>query len=411
MGIDSSGLQATLRVKSAIFLAIPAVLALLAAPAFGQRQSVAQKKNARPSPALRENLPEPDELPLRPEDIEERKREEARAALISQMRAQALAEVNTAARSVRSADLRVLAKALRVEISMTPDPRPENSAASAFKRLADLDGDGSPEAVFRWSRPERFRAEASEEVGPLPGWILYLFSWDGTRWRVTEMMTGDGLCGLDTLSGIWPSPAVVAAEGLSNVPYPVIFRFQNHGASVAWDSRDAESRYQGYAQGVVQFDERESGPPVMIVSGRADPGVIRFSPNGKRGFEAATVYFWEGGAYVPKKTEFAENEDYALYRFLSALHLRDFRTAFSLVEPGQFLRGSDKTVDGFRKHVEENWREFTGNTLFEAVEDPESGENQFAFAWNRDDTRFVYLPQFSSDGRFLLIGLERREVK
>ncbi len=384
------------------------VLIALAPPSNATTGTAQQKKNAQATPSLHQNL---DDIPLTPQELEEKKREAARAVVVKQMRTKALAEVESAAKSVTSPDTAALAKALRVEARAAADPEFETAAQSAIRLLGDLDGDGTPEAAFRWSRVERFNRPMDDEMGRLPGWVLFLLSWDGARWRVSELMTGDGVCGLDSLPGIWPTEGIVVVEGLSSVPYPVVFRFQDHAATVAWDSRDGESRYQGYARGSVEFQEREAAPPAMIVSGRADPGVIRFSPNGSRGFEAATVYFWENGAYVPRRTEFEENEDYMLYRFIAALHLRDFRTAHSLIEAAQFIKGSEKTPEGLRKQVEENWPEFVGNTIFEAIEGHAAEGNQLGFEWHRGDAHYTYSPAFSNDGKRLLTGLERRQVK
>jgi hypothetical protein len=224
-------------------------------------------------------------------------------------------------------------------------------------------------------------------------------------------MTGDGLSGVETLPGIWQTDAIVVVEGLSNIPAPAIFQYRDHSASVAWDSRDDNSLYQGYAAGTIQFQDREAGPPVMIVSGRADPGVIRFPSGGGRGFEAATVYFWEQGAYIPKRTEFEENEDYTLYRFLAALHLRDFKAAFACIEPSTFLEGRAATPEALRKAVEVTWPEFLGNNLFEVPNPSSADENRFAFLLRKGDERTLYLPTFSRDEKLLLTGLERRTVK
>ncbi|MBI4166729.1 MAG: hypothetical protein HY508_13445 [Acidobacteria bacterium] len=363
------------------------------------------------SPALQKTFDDSDDLPSTPEDVEEKKLDAARAALVAKMRAAATSEVESAAKSVTSPDTAALARALRVDLDKAPGPDLETAAQSAIRVLGDLDGDGTPEAVFRWSRVERYKVGNSETLGELPGWVIFLLSWDGVHWRVTELTTGDGLSGVETLAGIWPTEGIVVVEGLSNIPFPAIFRFQDHSASIAWDSRDEKSRYQGYAQGAVEFEERDGVPPAMIVSGRADPGVIRFSPNGQRGFEAATVYFWEDGAYVPKKTEFEENEDYALYRFIAALHLRDFKTAFSLIEPVDFLKDRGKTPVELRKFVEETWPEFVGNSIFDAVEGEGDGNNPFAFGLDQGAVHYVYFPSFSRAGKPLLTGLERHQVE
>jgi hypothetical protein len=149
----------------------------------------------------------------------------------------------------------------------------------------------------------------------------------------------------------------------------------------------------------------------MAVMGRADPGVIRFSSEGKRGFDVATLYQWEGGAYVPKKTEFAENEDHTLYRFIAALHLHDFRAAYSLVDQSQFLGGEGKTLEAFKKYVEDNLPEFLENSIFDAAEPDSNGGDKFRFELSRGDVRYVYSPAFSGDGKFLLTRLEKREEK
>ncbi len=411
MGIHSSLFLPRPRRNSIKAVLIPLILVALAPPRVAVSGMAQQKKNVQAAPALHQNFPDSDELPPTPEELGENKREAARAAIVKQMRAKARAEVEAAAKSVASPDTAALAKALRVEANTAPDADLETVERSAFRPLADLDGDGTPEAAFRWSRVERFKTTKAEDLGRLPGWVLFLLSWNGARWRISELMAGEGICGVETLAGIWPSDGIVVVEGLSNVPYPVVFRFQEHAASVAWDSRDGESRYQGYARGTVEFEEREGAPPVMIVSGRADPGVIRFSPNGDRGFEAATVYFWENGAYVPKKTEFEENEDYSLYRFIAALHLRDFRAAHSIIDAAQFIKGGEKTPEGLRKLVEENWPEFIGNSIFEAVENPTEERNQFAFELHRGDVHYTYLPAFRNDGKPRLTGLERRKIE
>lgn len=369
----------------------------------------AQTKNAPHAPSLHRNSSDSDDLPPTPEDAEERKHAAARAELIKRIRAKALAEVESAAKSVASADPAALAKTLSVEASPSTDPDLDTAARSALRQIGDLDGDGTPEAVVRWSRVERFKVPKIEDMGSLPGWVMFLLAWDGARWRVTELMTGDGLSGVETLDGLWPGKAIVVVEGLSSLPYPVLFRYQDHAATVAWDSRSDESRYQAYAGGSVEFREREEGPPAMIVNGRADPGVIRFLPGGSRGFEAATVYFWEQEAYVPKRTEFEENEDYTLYRFIAALHLRDFKAALACIDPSSFLEGRARTPEALRKVIDETWPEFEGNTIFDALEAGPQNKDAFAFAFEKGGDRYIYYPTFSADGKLLLTGLERRK--
>jgi len=410
MGDDSLHVLVVLRRHVAVCNAIPVILAALTLPTLAARATAAPRKNPPPPVVSRQEQADTEELPVTPEDIEERKREAARAALVEEMRSKARAEVEAAAQSVLSADAGALAKALGIEIAATDDAEPSEPSASALRQIGDLDDDGVPELVFRWSRPERFNHPVDESAGPLPGWVLFLLSWDGVRWRVTELMTGDGICGLETLAGIWPAPALVGVEGLSSFPYPVIFRYQDHSATVAWDSRDVNSRYQSYAGGDVSFSG-DNRPPAMVVSGRADPGVIRFPSYGSRGFDVATIYFWENDAYVPKKSEFAENEDYTLYRFIAALHLHNYRAAYALIDPARFLAGEEKTVDALKKQVTATWPELLDDNIFEASEPVDGEPNKFSFELKRDDVHYRYFPTFSSDGKLLLTGLERREAK
>lgn len=401
---------AVLRRRVAVCNAILATLAALTLPTLTARATAAQRKNAPPPAVSRQERADTEELPVTPEDIEERKREAARAVLVEQMRSKARTEVEAAAQSVHSADAGALAKALRIDMVATDEAEASEPSASALRQIGDLDGDGVAELVFRWSRPERFNQPVTESAGPLPGWVLFLLSWDGGRWRVTELMTGDGMCGLETLTGIWLTPALVGVEGLSSFPYPVIFRYQDHSATVAWDSRDGNSRYQSYAGGDVSFSG-DNGPPAMVVSGRADPGVIRFPSSGSRGFDVATIYFWENGAYVPKKSEFTENEDYTLYRFIAALHLHNFRAAFALIDPARFLASEEKTVDVLKKQVTAAWPELLGDNIFDASEPVDGEASKFPFELNRDDVHYRYFPTFGSDGKLLLTALERREAK
>jgi len=363
-----------------------------------------------PKHSAKKQQVEDDELPPTPEDLQERKGRAALVALTNLMRAKARADVDAAVKSVAVPDAEALAKALGID--KISNPAPEDPAISVLEDVDDLDGDGIHEQVFRWPRRERFKVQRKADMGPLPGWVLFLMSWDGHRWRASELMTGDGVYSAYLLPRLWDAYALAIVEGLGTLPYPVIFRFQDHTATLAWDSRSDESRYQSYANGIVRFDDhKQDAPPTMAVMGRADPGVIRFSSEGKRGFDVATLYQWEGGAYVPKKTEFAENEDHTLYRFIAALHLHDFRAAYSLVDQSQFLGGEGKTLEAFKKYVEDNLPEFLENSIFDAAEPDSNGGDKFRFELSRGDVRYVYSPAFSGDGKFLLTRLEKREEK
>jgi hypothetical protein len=365
-----------------------------------------QGENEHGGAALQGKTGQRDDASTAPADPGEAKREAARAALITKIRQTALAEVELAAKSVTAPDTPALAKALAVDVPGAAAPDAEIGTRSALRVLGDLESDGPAEATFRWSRLERYKLD-DPDLGPVPAWVMFLLSWDGSHWRATELTVGYGVAGAETVPGLFSTDAIVVVDGVGSRPFPVIFQYRDHGATLAWDSRADESLYQSYNHGEIEFQSRENAPPVMIVTGRADPGVLRFSPRGGRGFAAATVYFWEQGAYVPRRTEFDENEDYTLYRFLAALHMRDFKTAFGLIDSAKFLEGRANTLEAFRKAIENSWPEFTGNSIFDAVEGP----GQFAFTWKRGNDHFVYIPAFSPDGGLLLTGLERRQAQ
>ncbi len=383
--------------------------ALCLCPPAASAQTV--RKPAAPAQAKHRAQPEADELTPTPEDIEERKRQEALAARVDELRAKARGEVKAAAHSVHSAELGVLAKALGADVKSQPGDDPEESG-SALQEIGDLDGDGVSEVVFRWSVRERFKSKQSEGALPLPAWDLFVLSWDGLAWRDSELTVGYEIYDLQVLKRLGSAPAVAVIERQGLIPYPVVFRYRDHGASLLWDSQDDRSLYQGYAQGEIEFHEPTANtPPAMVVAGKADPGVLHFPPTSRRGFNVATLYVWEGNAYVPRKTEFAENQDYTLYRFISALHMHDFAAAYALINPVQFLPSKEKTADAFRKFIEAAWPEFLGNNIFEALDPPDGSTNPSVFALDRENIHYRYAPTFSDDGKFLLISLERQEIK
>jgi hypothetical protein len=333
-----------------------------------------------------------------------------RAELLRAATAGARAEVEAAASAVGSRDSQALAQALHVKLGTAP-AESEDSTGPSLEPVGDLDGDGSPEYVYRWMGP--IQQAAAQTAAPSDGaWDLLLLAWDGERWRVSELLPGEGLYDLHVLPRLGDSPGIAVIEGLGQEPFPVVFRFQSHVAKLAWDSRSEESRYQAFAPGEVEF--REAGPdapPEMVVTGKADPGLVHFPRAGSRGFGIATLYTWDGKAFVPKKTVYSAGEDYTFYRFVSALHLKDFRAAFDLIDPPKFLKSKDASLETFRKYIENTLPEFLDDNIFEVPDTSQETQDKFGFELTLDDQSYTYHPTYSNDGKFLLVGLERRKEK
>lgn len=359
--------------------------------------------------AAQREVPEQDEIPPEIDAPDEPVPGAARLQFINKLRDEALAQVGAALSGVKSPDRKELAQALGVELN-PPRAESRDPDHDALEEIGDLDGDRIPEFVFEWSQGFAESPEPRAPGAGLPAWALILLAWDGSAWRSSSLTEGDGPYSLHVLPKLGTGPAMVITAGLELVPYPVIFRMQDHAASLAWDSRDDESRYQGYVYGEVEFrDAAGGGPPVMIVTGKADPGVIVFHRASRRGFLATGVYMWDGHAFVPQKIAYTPNEDYTLYRFISALHLRDFRSAYAVIDPPKFLKTSSPSVDLFRKHVENAWLEFLGNSIFEARDSEGGPATDYSFELQRGDKLYIYQPTFSKDSKFLLTDLERRE--
>lgn len=330
-----------------------------------------------------------------------------RSELLGAATGSARSEVEAAVSGVGAADPQALAQALHAERD-AENAEGDDSAGPSFEPLGDLDGDGNLEYVYRWSGPLQGGPADSAASGN-GAWNLFLLAWDGERWRVSELLAGEGLYDLHVLPRLGESPAVAVIEGLGVAPYPVVFKFQNHMATSAWDSRDGESRYQGFAAGEVEFrDTGPETPPEMMVSGKADPGVVYFPRASNRGFGMATLYTWDGKAFVPEKTVYSPCEDYTFYRFVSALHLKDFRAAYALIDPPKFLKSKDASLETFRKYIESALPEFLGDNIFEAPDTSQQGEAKSSFDLNLNDQHYTYHPTFSNDGKFLLTGLERK---
>jgi hypothetical protein len=300
-----------------------------------------------------------------------------------------------------------LAQALQVE-----PPSKELSANSLRNRLqdlGDLDGDGIPEYSLVWTVPQSSDATLTQPQEADSNWALFLVAWDGTHWEASPLMSGFQPFKVQALPTGIPGDrkiAVIVLAGLTLVPYPAVFQFRAHLATLAWDGRSDESRYEGFDDGRLAF-RVEQGVLQMVETGRADPGLLVFPKNGNRGFDARTVYSWVDGAFVPAKTEYTANSDYTLYRFIAALHLRDFRAAYGLTDPAKLLKTDKPTLAAFRKYIEDQWPEFLDDKIFHA-RDSSASDN--AFTLSMPDKIFVYLPEFSGESH-LLSGLTRQEHK
>jgi len=322
-----------------------------------------------------------------------------------------LPQITTAIQGVTTPDGAALEKALHI------GERPEATALGApcntLAPVGDLDGDGVPEMLLKWATPD---VAVGTEVSPAPGsrplWSVYLLSWDGAHWKASRLMIGveDFTPILINLGApVGHGLAVVISEGRSQIVYPVVFRVKDHMATLLWDAQADDSRYEPLLQGLVRFQERVNAPTEMIVTGRANPGFLQVEPRGQRGFQAHAVYHWDGKAFTPAKAEYSADQDYTLYRFISALHLHDYRSAYALVVPAEFLRPDSPTLDAFRHYIQDNWPEFLRDEVFEAPELPTGSPDEHLFVLSMPDKRYVYHPVFSSDGKFLLTGLTRNQ--
>jgi hypothetical protein len=310
---------------------------------------------------------------------------------------------------VTTQDTAALSKALHIgeRLEGSAPGAPSNTLAP----VGDLDGDGVPEMLLQWAIPDvAVGAEMAPAPDSRPLWGVYLLSWDGAHWKASRLVAGveDFTPVLINLGApVGHGLAVVIQEGDSPIAYPAIFQMKDHVATLLWDAQADDSRYAPLLQGRVDFQDRPGAPTEMIVMGRADPGLLHVERKGRRGFQARTVYHWDGKAYIPAKTEYSPDRDYTIYRFISALHLHDYRSAYALVVPAEFLKVDSPTLDAFRQFVQDNWPEFLQDEVFEAPELPAGSPDEHLFVLSKPAESFVYHPVFSRDGKFLLTGLTR----
>ncbi len=316
-----------------------------------------------------------------------------------------LEAIQTAVERVSTPSLQLLAGALGLSPAQIGQRAFEDSTLG-MEALSGLGG--LSEVAVKWSPPGR---DAQPERGP----HLYLLSWDGKSWQASYLTSAAGALTLQVLPATGnaaPLLAVVMFRGITAVPYPVIFRIRDHHAYRVWDGRSDSSLYAGYAYGSIQFEKAGSGNvPVMIVTGRADPGLLVFpnaSEQAGRGFQAATVYAWQNDAYVPLRTEYTHNRDYVLYRFIAALHLHDFAAAYALIEPKQFLKTGKPSLRLFRERIQNAWPEFVDDRIFEVPAGPEKGSESHLFILKLGNGKMnVYHPSFTAGPEYQLTGLAR----
>jgi len=311
--------------------------------------------------------------------------------------------------NVPSPNLGVLGQAFGTTVKKQDEASSESSPVELIE-LGDLDGDGFSEVALKLLATETNQEEAQGPASPPSLRGLYLLSWDGTRWKASRLAAPAENIQFKVVrlgKSTGRCIAVVNMVGEENVPYPAIFQVREHEAALLWDSQGGDNRYNALDHGQIEFqDNAKLGQTDMIVTGRADPGLLQFEPGGHRGFSARCVYHWDGQAYVPGQTEYSPGPDNTLYRFIAALHLHDFGSAYALIDPGKFLKTDAPSLEKFRQMIEEDWREFLDDQVFQARE--ANAGSPDALAFELPEKHYVYLPTLSHDGRFLLIGLERK---
>jgi hypothetical protein len=322
-----------------------------------------------------------------------------------------LAAIQKAIAGVHSPGLQLLAGALGLSSGQVGQQAFEDSSVG-IEAISGLGHGGISAVAVKWEPSDHGQSAKDEPK-------LYMLSWDGVGWQASYLMEAADALTLEVLpaeENTAPLFAVVIYRGTTAVPYPVIFRLQDHHASLVWDGRSDSTSYTGYTFGSIQFEKAgESNAPVMIAAGQADPGLLMFPASQEqtgRGFQVATAYVWKNDGYVPLRTEYTHNQDYVLYSFIAALHLHDFKTAYSLVDPAQFLNTKKPTLELFRETVRNEWPEFIDDRIFEVpvAARPEIDPEDHVFILRLGDGRMNgYRPTFTAGPEYRLTGLERFE--
>jgi len=320
-----------------------------------------------------------------------------------------LAGIRAALENVSAPDFGPLGQAFDTTVKKPDEVQGEPSPMELID-LGDLDGDGVPEIALEVRLAEASQENAQEQAPPSLWRGLYLLSWDGTHWKASPLtVSGQNfqfkVVRLGKSAG--RCIAVVNIIGEGALPFPSIYQVRDHEAALLWDSQAGDNRYNALEHGQIEFqDNAKLDQTDMVVTGRADPGLLQFEPEGHRGFGAKCIYHWDGEAYVPGRTEYSPGPDNNLYRFIAALHLRDFRSAYALIDPGKFLNTDAPSLEQFRRLIETDWPEFLDDQVFQAREAKAGSPDALAF--ELPDKHYVYRPTLSNDGKFLLTGLERK---
>lgn len=322
-----------------------------------------------------------------------------------------VAPIQLAVGNIHSPDLQALAGALGLSSAQIGRRAFEDSSIG-MEEISGL-GDGEEPAVaVKWQPVAEGQTPQTRDKPK-----VYLLSWDGKGWQASYLMDSTDALTVEVLpeEGATVSLlAVIVYRGLTAIPYPVIFRFHDHHASVEWDGRSDSSSYTGYEYGSIEFKKAgETNVPVMVVAGQADPGLLTFPASQeqtKRGFQVVTAYLWKNGAYVPFRKEYTQNRDYVLYSFIAALHLHDYQKAYSFVVPTQFLSTKKPTLKLFRATIQSAWPEFIDDQIFEVPARPKMDMGSHDFILRLGGGKMnVYHPAFTPGPDFKLTGLERTE--
>ncbi len=315
----------------------------------------------------------------------------------------ALHEITSRLAKLASPEPNALARALDAEWAGKGEPE---APARLLLELGDLDADGVSEYALEWPLATASGTQAGATGSPPVQWLLALLSWDGAHWRASRLLAGAEAFHVEVLPASSANGPRLAVEITSmDEPYPVVFAVRAHSAVLLWDSRSDESRYQANAQGRIEY--RMAGATLeMRVIGRADPGLIEFPREGRRGFDVRELYRWDGHAFIPVKSEYQINPDFVLYRFISALHLHDYRTAYALVDPAKFLAADPPSLEQFQEKVQDTWPEFLDDKIFAASESAEGYDFQLQL---EDGKTYVYHPAFVFQPEIRLTSLERKE--
>ena len=322
-----------------------------------------------------------------------------------------LAPIQSAIGNLHSPSLQALAGVLGLSPAQIGRQQFEDSS-TGLEEISGLGEAGTPAVAVKWQRAGRGQNPQMESTPK-----VYLLSWDGKSWQASYLVVSSDALTLDVLPSEGNEAslfAVIIYRGITAVPYPVIFRFQDHHAALVWDGRADSSSYTGYNYGSVEFKKAGgSNVPVMVAAGQADPGLLMFpasQENTGRGFQVATAYLWKNGAYVPVRKEYTQNRDYLLYSFIAALHLHEYQQAYSLIDPGQFLRTKKPSLKLFRERIQNAWPEFIDDKIFEVPARQEIDLGSHAFVLKLGGGKMnVYEPTFTPGPNYRLTGLSRTE--